>query len=89
MPAIDSFSTNTAGLESPAVDVFPITPNDSADLAAVTRAIRAQNAGTVACVMFNGQSRSLQFLAGETRAVRVSRVLATGTTASMGLEGMV
>lgn len=89
MPAIDSFSANAAGLESPAVDVFPITPNDGADLVAVTRAIRAQNAGTVACVMASGANRSLQFLAGETRAVRVARVLATGTTASMGLEGMV
>jgi hypothetical protein len=87
--ATDSFSSNSSGLESPAVDVFPITPNDSADLSFVTRAIRAQTAGTVACVMVNGQTRNLQFLAGETRAVRVARVLSTGTTASMGLEGMV
>jgi hypothetical protein len=87
--ATDKFTTTSAGLESPAEDVFPITPHDTNDLASVTRAIRAQSAGTAVCIMLSGQQRSLQFLAGETRAVRVSRVLSTGTTSSMGLEGMV
>lgn len=85
----DKFSQHAAGLTAPAEDVFPITPSDASDLAVVTRAIRAQTAGTVRCVMVSGQTRDLQFLAGETRPVRVVRVLSTGTTAGMGLEGMV
>ena len=84
----DDFATLSSGLSSPANDVFPITPNDGADLPKVTRAIRADAAGDVVCVMLSGDERTLKFAAAETRAVRVSRVKATGTTAT-GLEGIV
>jgi hypothetical protein len=84
----DDFERLLSGLSSPATDVFPIAPDDDADLATVTRAIRADTAGDVVCVMLGGETRTLKFAAAETRAIRVSRVKAAGTTAT-GLEGIV
>lgn len=68
-------------------DSFPITPSDTVDLAVPVRAIRATGAGNVVAVMQNGQQRTLAFAPGETRYLKVKRVLATSTTAT-GLEGM-
>lgn len=85
MADFEGYSTPITG---PSSDVFPIAPNDGADLVKVTRAIRANGAGDVVAVMLSGNERTLKFGAGETRAVRVVRVKATGTTAS-DLEGIV
>ena len=84
----DHFAAHASGLDSPASDVFPITPNDSTDLAVATRAIRASGAGNVVLVTVAGNERTCAFAAGETRPIRATRVKATGTTAT-GLEGMV
>lgn len=84
----DQFASLAPGLSSPAADVFPITPNDGADLSNTTRAIRAAGAGNVVLITLSGQQRTCAFAAGETRPIRATRVLATGTTAT-GLEGMV
>lgn len=84
----DKFSSMSSSLSSPAEDVFPITPNDGADLSTATRAIRAAEAGNVVLITISGNQRSCAFAAGETRAIRATRVLATGTTAT-GIEGMV
>lgn len=83
-----------------AIDVYLISPSDTADLPDPnTRAIRATNAGTV--VIETPRSRELartdptqlkrtvNFEAGETRALRVLKVWSTGTTGGMGLEGLV
>ena len=51
-----------------AVDVISITPGASA-LSKPVRAIRANGAGTVTITSFAGVSRTLNFLAGETRMV--------------------
>ena len=42
---VDKFATYSPGLDSPATDVFPITPDDDIDLAVATRAIRADTGG--------------------------------------------
>lgn len=84
----DQFASMIAGLDSPASDVFPITPNDSSDLSTPTRAIRANSGGNVVLVTIAGHQRTCTFAPGETRAIRATRVLATGTTAT-GLEGMI
>lgn len=81
------FSKLMPGLDSPAWDVFPITPSDSVDLEHATRAIRVAGAGNVVVVTAAGTTRTCAFLAGETRAIRASRVKSTGTTAT-GIEGM-
>lgn len=69
-------------------DAYPITPNDDAPLPKRIRGIRATGAGDVVCMTASGAQRTLVFLAGETRYIAVSRVYATGTTAT-GLEGLV
>lgn len=84
----DLFATRSPSLTSPAQDVFAITPSDAVDLAFATRAIRAAGAGNVVLITLAGQQRTCAFAAGETRAIRATRVLASGTTAT-GLEGMV
>jgi hypothetical protein len=85
---MDKFAAYSSGLDSPASDVFPITPDDDADLAVATRAIRADTGGVVVLVAMAGPERTCRFTDGETRAIRATRIKATGTTAT-GLEGMV
>lgn len=69
-------------------DAYPITPDNDVNLPRRIRGIRAAGAGNVVCITGSGQQRTLAFLAGETRYIAISRVLATGTTAT-GLEGLV
>ena len=85
---MDRFAAYSSGLDSPASDVFPITPDDDTDLAVATRAIRADTGGNVVLVAMAGPERTCRFADGETRAIRATRIKATGTTAT-GLEGMV
>jgi hypothetical protein len=85
---MDKFATYSSGLDSPATDVFLITPDDDTDLAVTTRAIRANTGGDVVLVTLEGNERTCKFADGETRAIRATRIKATGTTAT-GLEGMV
>ena len=84
---MDKFATYSPGLDSPATDVFPITPDDDTDLAVATRAIRADTGGDVVLVTLEGNERTCKFADGETRAIRATRIKATGTMAA-GLEGM-
>lgn len=72
---------------SSGVDVISVTPNDSADLAFVARALRTTTAGNVVIKTLAGQQRTLAFEAGETRAVAALRVYATSTTAT-GIEAI-
>lgn len=71
----------------PPTRVFNVTPSDTEDLTLVSRAIRANVAGTIAVVDFYDGTATMNFLAGETRYVRVKRIKATGTTAT-GIEVM-
>lgn len=65
-----------------------ITPDDNADLAMPVRALRAETDGTVAVLMPGIDAAvTLNFKAGETRMLYVTRVLEAGTTAT-GLEGL-
>jgi len=64
-------------------DWIPITPGAS-PLATPVRCIRANGAGTVTVTTATGDSRTMNFLAGETRPVACTHV--TAATAS-GLEG--
>lgn len=71
----------------PASDVVIVTPSDTVPLAIPCRAIRVAVAGNVAILTpdrlaTGGPAVVLAFLAGETRAVRANKILATGTTAT-------
>jgi len=52
------------------------------------RAIRANGAGTIKVDTLSGTSRTLNFAAGEQRAVYVTKIYTSGTTAT-GIEGSV
>lgn len=72
--------------DGPALDWVPIVPSAAA-LATPIRAIRANTDGTVTVTMKRtGASRTLSFIAGETRTLWATHV--TAATAA-GLEGAI
>lgn len=79
----DRFQYSTPSLSGPAAHAFAVTPNDSTDLAETTRALYVGTAGSVAAIMASGASVAFGSVAsGTVLPVRVTRVLAAGTTAS-------
>ena len=83
MPIFDPFKGQSAGFDSPATSGFPITPNDTAELATLPRGILLGAGGDVAVTFQDGATVTLKNLAeGVIYPVRVRAVLATGTTAT-------
>lgn len=79
---IDDFKGFSYGLDSPARDGFEITPDDSADLPYVTRAIYVGREGAVRVTMVSGSVITLSNVpAGTLLPLRVTRVHVTATTA--------
>jgi len=71
------------GLTSPADNQVAITPSDSTDLAYTSRAIRVGVGGTlVVTPMGGGSDVTYTVYNGEVLPIRVTRVKATGTTAT-------
>lgn len=71
------------GLTSPADNGTVITPSDSTDLAYVSRAIVLGTAGALKVTFLGGNVTTLPAqAAGYLWPIRVSRVWATGTTAT-------
>lgn len=78
----DTFKTHSRGLTSPPEHAAAILPNDALDLAVVPRALYVGVAGNVAVRMAGGGTVTLASVpAGTLLPIRVSRILATGTTA--------
>lgn len=81
----DHFKDHTAGLSSPAHSGSHISPNDSDKLSVYSRALFVGGAGSLA-VELVGQPGSVitmsQVQPGVIYPLRVSKVLATGTTAT-------
>ena len=71
----------------PAVTIFDITPNDTADLPHVTTALNVATPGTVRVTTADGSMADLSVHPGQAFPVRVRRVWQTGTTAT-GLRGL-
>lgn len=70
-------------LQNTAADGFDITPNDSVDLADEAGAIYVGGAGDIALITSRGTTLTFTALnAGTILPFKVSRVLATGTTAT-------
>lgn len=87
MPA-DDFGDHAPGLTSPPARAFSITPDDGTDLALATRGLMVGGTGSVALVTTAGDTATLTGLQpGQQYAIRIRRVLATGTTAT-GLVGL-
>ncbi len=80
---MDQFSAHTTSLESPASSAVAITPSDENDLAQISRAVYVGGAGDLAVTMKDGSIATFKnLIAGSSIAIRVSRVLSTGTTAT-------
>lgn len=88
MPQVDPYLYHGAGLSDPAIYAAAITPSDSADVPTVPRALYCTGDGNVVVTMRNGGDPvTLPMIAGVPLPVRVSRVWATGTTAT-GIVGV-
>jgi hypothetical protein len=83
MAAKDLFKSFYASLESPATNMFEVTPNDSAELANATRAVYIGGAGDLKIKTTGGDTVTLVGVpAGSLLPLRVVQVLSTGTTAT-------
>lgn len=78
----DPFDGATTGLESPALHLAPVVPNDAADLATACRALAVTQSGQVQITTITGQTGTIFVAAGVPFPIRVRRVWASGTTAS-------
>lgn len=79
----DLFASQGTALDSPATRAVAVTPSDGADLATFARALYIGGEGDVSCVTVGGDTVIFTAVAGGSiLPVRVSRVRATGTTAT-------
>lgn len=79
----DRFQNSSPSLSGPAAHGFAVTPNDSTTLAETTRALYVGSAGAIAVLMASGASITFPGVpAGTMLPVRVTKVMATGTSAT-------
>jgi hypothetical protein len=89
LPMSDRFASHTPSLTGPASSGFPITPDDALALPETTRALYVGIGGSLVVEMASGAVLTFAGVAdGALLPLRVSRVRASGTTAS-GLIGLV
>lgn len=84
---MDYFAKHTPGLESPASRLFEIYPSDTDPLTVVTRAISVDAAGYLQVVTASGDTGRIFVAAGVPFPLRVTQVMASGTTAT-GIVGL-
>lgn len=78
----DAFTDHAPGLELPVTSAFLVLPSDDTDLPEVTRAVHANQSGTVTVLFADGaESVTLALEKGAAYPYRLRRVLASGTTA--------
>lgn len=78
----DPFLHQASGLESPAVRLAGVAPNDAADLAFATRAIAVGTEGFVRLTTIQGDTGRVYVVPGAPFPVRARRIWATGTSAT-------
>jgi hypothetical protein len=79
----DKFASYSAGLDGPATGGFAIAKSDSTVLAQPTRAVWVGGAGDLAVTYLDGTTDTLTAVpAGTLLPIRVTKVMATGTTAT-------
>jgi len=79
----DRFSGNAGSIMSSAIHAEVLTPNDSADLDYVTRALYVGGTGNIKVTMQGGETLIITAVqVGTMLPVRVTRVWATDTTAT-------
>jgi hypothetical protein len=83
MAAVDQQYGMVEGLTGPADNQVAITPSDTTDLAYISRALFIGGAGNIVVTPASGQANITYTVpAGMILPIRVSRVIATGTTAT-------
>jgi hypothetical protein len=84
MAAIDQYSSAPVSADGPANRAFSIVPNDGTDLEYVTTALYVGGAGDISLVSRAGGAPVIlkAVPVGTILPIRVSRVRATGTTAT-------
>ena len=80
--SVDTFAAHSTGVSGPLSYAAEITPDDDADIATVSRALWIGTAGDLTVTMRQGQQVTFANLTVGWHPLRVSRVWATGTTAS-------
>lgn len=85
---MSSFATSARRPSDPAVTVFDITPNDSADLPQAITVLNVATPGTVRVTVVDGSTADLTLCPGAAFPVQARRVWQTGTTAT-GIRGLV
>lgn len=80
--AIDLFKSFSTSLSAPATRLIAITPSDTEDLTYVLRAICVAESGLVRVQTLGGDEADFYVAAGVAFPIRVTRVMATGTTAT-------
>ena len=82
--ATDNFSRQQTLTADPATNAVLITPSDAVDLATVTRAVYVGGAGDMKVTMQDSGTVLFSGIpAGTTLPIRVSRIWATTTTATL------
>ncbi|KGD86576.1 MULTISPECIES: hypothetical protein [Rhizobium/Agrobacterium group] len=85
----DRFANMQASLSGPASSGFSITPSDGSDLPEATRALYVGTGGNLTVRMLSGETLTLSNVSsGSLLPLRITRVLATGTTAA-AIAGLV
>ena len=77
----DTFESHAVSITAPPSNAAPVTPSDSTDLPFVSRAIYVGTAGDLRVRTHAGQDVTYRGVSG-TKVLRVTRVFATGTTAT-------
>ena len=86
MSATNDFASYQRGFNSPGIHSFAITGDDNNDLSHVSR-VRVDVAGTVKFTTLGGDTDTWTCVAGEIIPLLITRVFATGTSAT-GLHGI-
>lgn len=78
----DRFSRHVSGINSPPSHLFPVTPDDGADLPDASRALNVSQNGYVRVTTVGGETATVFIAAGIVFPVRAARIWSTGTTAT-------
>lgn len=78
----DHFKTHAIGMSDPIQNAAAVTPDDAADLANTTRAVFVGTGGNLRVTLATGDTVTFANVGAGWHPLRVTRVWATGTSAS-------
>lgn len=82
MPAIDTFNATSRGPAGGPTHLALVSPNDSEDLSHITQWVFLSTSGTLGVVTRGGETLTTPVLPAGWHLLELSRILATGTTAT-------